>query len=79
MIGIWVGRSRSTAPRTRSASWYNGPNREKNLEVIRRHHVVITTIVALEYSDETDGYSNDMCRSACVAIASVFEIHLQAI
>ena len=63
VIGNWVGQiTQHCAKDSFRIMVYHGPNREKDLDIIKQHHVVITTfdIVALEYSDENDENREEM-------------------
>jgi len=63
VIGNWVGQiGDHCAKDAFKILVYHGPNREKDLDVIKSYNVVITTfdIVALEYSDETDDNREEM-------------------
>jgi len=63
VIGNWVGQIQDHCAKDAFRILvYHGPNREKDLDVIKSYHIVITTfdIVALEYSDETDENREEM-------------------
>jgi len=63
VIGNWVQQIEDhCAKNSFRIMVYHGPNREKDLEIIQSHHIVITTfdIVALEYSDENEENREEM-------------------
>ena len=63
VIGNWVQQiSDHCAKDSLKIMVYHGPNREKDLDIIKMHDVVVTTfdIVALEYSNETDENREEM-------------------